>query len=86
MKASQRGAEEQGKYHEDEGPTGTGNTKEKVKKQQIYDQLVRRQMEHGLGSFWGSVLWIINEVEGDRGPGQKTRVTEASGATWSKGR
>lgn len=85
MKASQGGAEEQGKYHEDEGPMGTGNTKEKVKKQQIYDQLVRRQVEHGLGSFWRSVLWVINEGEGDGRPGQKTGVTEASGATWSEG-
>lgn len=47
-----------------ERPTGAGNAKEKVKKQLIYDYLVRRQMEDGLGSSWRSVLWIINEVEG----------------------
>lgn len=68
---------------EKERPTGAGNTK-KVKKQLIYDHLVRRQMEDGLGSFRRSVLWIINEVEGDRGTGQKAKATEASEASWSE--
>lgn len=62
-----------------ERPTGAGNAKEKVKKQLIYDHLVRRQMEDGLGSFWRSVLWIINEVEGHRGTRHKAKATEASG-------
>lgn len=62
-----------------ERPTGAGNAKEKVKKQLIYDHLVRRQMEDGLGSFWRSVLWVINEVEGCRGTWHKAKATEASG-------
>ena len=67
-----------------ERTTGAGNTEEKVKKHLIYDHLVRWQMEDGLGSFWRSVLRVINGVEGDRGTGQKAKVTEASRASWSK--
>lgn len=69
---------------EKERPTGAGNAERKVKQQLINDHLVRRQMENGLGSFWRSVLWIINEVEGDGGTRQKAKVTEARGASWSK--
>lgn len=69
---------------EKERPTGAGNAEEKVRKRLIYDHPVRRQMEDGVGSFWRSVLWIINEVEGNRGTRQKVKVTEASGASWSK--
>lgn len=50
----------------------------------IYDHLVGRQMEDGLGSFWRSVLWIINEVEGYRGIGTKQRQQKPLGAFWSK--
>lgn len=61
-----------------EKPTGAGNAKKKVRKQLIYDHLVRREMEDGLGSFWRSVLWIINEVEGCRGSRYKAKATEAT--------
>lgn len=62
-----------------ERPTGAGNAKEKVKKQLIYDHLLKRQMEDGQGSFWRSVLWIINEVEGCKGGRNKAKATEAIG-------
>lgn len=79
LKASQGEAEQQGKH----GGEGETHQSREHWVSSIF-HVVKRQMEHGLGSFWRSVLQIINKGEGDRETGQKAKVTKAKRAFWIK--